>query len=104
MTHYAAGWNMASYSPEPDNIWITDSFESAVQYLVSEVEHWWDGDYMGQSEDESADDIDGRYLTAHADLHNAGTIGPEFSTVVYDPNGYPYTFWITETEEEMDDE
>ncbi|MHB1100343.1 MAG: hypothetical protein ACYCZR_12390 [Burkholderiales bacterium] len=129
--NYVAGWNMGGYSPDPEHLWITDSFESAVAYLLDTVERWWDQDYMGvfcdcpchpnvaRMTDEhkpeqcwcasdpdtpSPEDVDGRYLQAHTDLHNAGTVGPTFSTVVYDPNGYPYTFWIDVTDEEIDDE
>jgi hypothetical protein len=101
MTNFAAGWNMAGYGAEPDNVWVFDSFESAIAYLVAEVEHWWDGDYMG---DDDPAEIDGRYLDAHTALHNAGTTGSEFSTVVHGANGYPTVLWVVPTDEPMEEE
>lgn len=96
MVNWCAGWNMAGYGAEPDDVWVFDSFEDAIAYLVAEVEHWWDGDYMGE-DDPGA--IDARYVTAHTDLHNAGTSGVEFSTVVHGANGYPTVLWVVPTDE-----
>jgi hypothetical protein len=103
MSNYVAGWNMASYSPDPDHLYITDTFASAIAYLADTVERWWDSDYMGPDADtpEGREAIDGRYLTAHTELHNAGELGPTFQTVTYDANGYPYVFFVDVTEEDI---
>ena len=101
MTNYAAGWNMGGYSPDPDNVWVTDSFESAVTYLADTVDRWWDSDY---DLDDDPADIDGRYLTAHSELHNVGTVPRDIDVVVQDPNGYDHHLWIMATDQEVTDE
>lgn len=98
MTNYAAGWNMGDYSPDPDNVWVTDGFENAVAYLVDTVDRWWDSDY--DTGDDPAS-IDGRYLDAHTELHNVGSVPTEVSVVVQDANGYDHYLWIMETKEEI---
>lgn len=129
MSNYVAGWNMASYSPDPDNLWITDDFGAAVDYLRETVARWQDQDYMGVVCDcpchddgpntsdhnsitcvcadlddiDSPDDIDARYSAALEDLDSPGE-GPAFHTVVYDRNGYLYAFWVAPTDETPEDD
>ena len=99
MTNYAAGWNMGGYSPDPDNVMVTDSFESAVTYLADTVEYWWDQDYEIADSGDARLRIDGRYLDAHTALHIVGSVPTAVSVVVQDANGYDYYLWIVETEE-----
>lgn len=100
MPNYAAGWNMAGYSPDPDSVYITDSFSDAIAYLTDTVERWRDQDYYGEDD---AHVIELRYVDAERDFANPGD-GPEFSTVVYDANGYGYSFWVQPTDQPLDDE
>lgn len=99
MTAYAAGWNQVGYSPNPDHVYVTDDWQRAVEYLADTIERWWDEDYeMVAEKVASRESIDATYLDAHTALHNAPS-GPEFSLVVHDRNGGPWTLWIQETEE-----
>lgn len=100
MTNYAAGWNLGGYSPDPDHVYVTDDWESAVTYLAEIVDAWWDQEYDMDNPDK--DGIDGRYLPIHTELHNIPT-GPEWHGSVPDHNGYGYHLWITPTDEPVDE-
>lgn len=100
MTNWVAGWNMAGYAPDPDNLYVTDDWDRAVSYLAETIEHWWDGDYMVTEGD---DDIDSHYIDAHTELHNASTPRP-LSVAVTDLRGYMTFLWIEPTDEEPTDE
>ena len=101
MTNWAAGWNMGGYSPDPDHVMVTDSFETAVAYLVDTVDRWWDSDY---DTGDDASTIDGRYLDAHTMLHNVGASPSEISVTVQDAGGYDYHLWVVPTSEPVDGE
>ena len=105
MQNYAAGWNMGGYSPDPDNIHVTDDWQSAVAYLSDTIGRWWDQDYDAIGElpwGETAEQVDGRYLGIHTALHNAPQ-PPEWHGKVTLANGYDWHLWITETDEPADE-
>lgn len=103
MQNYAAGWNMGGYGAEPDNIWVTDDWQSAVTYLADTIDTWWNQDYWSLEPDAPAETVDARYLDIHTELHNMPT-GPEYHGIVADQGGYAYHFWIVPTDEPMQDE
>lgn len=100
MQNYAAGWNMGGYSPDPDNIHITDDWQSAVTYLADTIDRWWDQDYDSGSE--TPEQVDGRYLPIHTALHSAPQ-PPEWHGKVTLANGYYWYLWIAESDEPADE-
>lgn len=100
MQNYAAGWNLGAYSPDPDHVYITDDWQAAVTYLADTIDRWWDQDYDSGSE--THDQVDGRYLPIHTELHNMPT-GPEYHGIVPDALGYDYHLWIVPTDEPADE-
>lgn len=90
---------MGGYSPDPDHVYVTDNYASAVVYLVDTLERWWDSDY---DSDDDKMTVDARYVSAHADLNNIGDSESELSVTVYDANGYAHYLWITQTDEPLE--
>lgn len=101
--YYAAGWNMAGYSPEPDNIYVTEDWESAIAYLADTIDRWWDHDYDYLTDPEEKLATDARYLDVHAELHNMPAEG-EYHAAVNDINGHWHHLWVVPTNEIPEDE
>lgn len=96
MTRFAAAWNQPGYMPNPDDVYVTDTFADAVRYVNDQIEHWWDGDYM-DTDGHIDVDVDARYMEAHTALHNAPT-APWRGHVYDDAGEVAYVFWIDKSE------
>lgn len=64
MTLYTVRTWTPGYLSESDDDWTTDVLTTARSVLASEIERDWD-DAQTWAEDESPEDIDARYLSAH---------------------------------------
>ena len=93
MTNWVAGWNMLGYSSDPDNLWITDNYYNAGEYLLETLERWSDHDCV--DEDYNQDD----YLATVTQLESQRTNGDEIHVTYGD-----YHFWVTPTNETIDED
>ena len=97
--NYATGWNMGGYSPDPDHVWITDNALDAAYYLLDAIERHADAD-LGDDEGERYD----RGLGLIDRFIAAGCPGGEFDVAIPDERGYDWHYWITTTDEPIDEE
>lgn len=93
MTNWVAGWNMLGYSSDPDNLWITDSYYDAGDYLLDTLERWADHD------SEDGDWTEDEYLATVTQLEAQRTNGDEIHVTYGD-----YHLWVTPTNEPMEEE
>ena len=83
-TLYVAGWNMPGYLPDTDPVAFATEGE-ATHYLISEIDLFWDEDYLAGDSHEVADE---RWLSIYASLR--------YETAPYSvQNGDgSLTFWV----------
>lgn len=80
---YIVGWNIPGYATDPEQVTEFDSPHDAHQYLVGEVDRFWDEDT------DSEVDEDARWLPVHAALHSHSP-GQDFSETT--PDGHLHLF------------
>ena len=82
---YVAGWNMPGYLPETDPA-VFETEGEATHYLISEIDLFWDEEYLAGDSREAADN---RWMDVYSSL--------PYETAPYSvQNGDgSLTFWVT---------
>jgi hypothetical protein len=87
-THYAYGWNMPGYLPDPDVVHIVSTFDEAKRRLIHEM--LFSADYA------STEDAAENYTNAAEDINLWS--GPDSLTVAGE------AWWVMATDQPTDDE
>jgi|SRR5690625_227450 len=89
MTIYAAGWNMAGYSPNPDNVEEFRTRADALAYILGELDYFTESaEIECVNDDEKQGSFDAQLGLARADLKT------QDSVTVSDYDDARHVFWL----------
>src|SRR5690625_5100071 len=89
MTIYAAGWNMAGYSPNPDNVEEFRTRADALAYILEELDYFTESaEIECDHDDEKTGSFDAQLELARADLKT------QDSVTVSDYDDARHVFWL----------
>ena len=103
---WVAGWNMATYSPDPDNLAVFARWEDAREYLRESLKHWKDSLDYGYSEDAYDNQgIENSQCSIDAAIDALDNLLPNMAGAVFadDDRGNMWPHFISESMERPED-